>query len=836
MISNSQLPRGILFLHNYENNGANRFAYDLIRCLSSEWSFEVISPYEGVRQSAFSKLGCIASVVSYSELESFFKKNESHFDLCVVNTLLNASFIGMIRSFGLPVHLTVHETMNLDQAADIFSKLWGITAINFNELVKGLALADTISFPSAETLRRYEQFIKKDQGRLIYNGLDAQNFSLPTPKSNISTLKLLQVGTISPKKNQLQSLKVLVELKKIRPALQVQLTLVGARDFRAIESQYVQEIKEFAKVNNVEDSLHIYPNVEDVSAFYLNSNILIHPALSETFPYVILEAMYFGMPVVASKIGGIPEQIIEGSQGYLHDPEDTLGFVRSILKLFEDKNHYNQISILANKRVKDNFEIERMTSSYRVLFSELYSFRTFNRRHFDFPSLQFIHEKVLTEESSKKLYTSKIKERVSKITYNIGEKLSKRKVQAKYYELLMQKELSHARALIHQKQLLFNTLKHCEQSVPYYKNLFQKNNFYADLILKDIKYLEKLPFLTKNDIYENFNLIQEKTNGEIHYRYSNGSTGVSRPVLYSTEDLDWTAAVSLYSRFLFGKTPSDPEIHIATPSQVKRTFISRCRENLKNLAMNRKVILNADLCEHSLEDSISQLRDTAAVLVQGQPSIFYALACHLISKYPENLWPKIKIFESTGEVLDPLKVNAITRVFRCKVINRYGLAEFGGVGLGLKDPFKIEVFPSIVYPESINGEIVLTSLRRQLMPLIRYKTGDLGTVVHELDSLYIHGLYGRVFETVQLNGKIYSTKQLQDMILSFPDVIDFQVVQSPLEVELSIALRKNANVEFICSRLQSMFNDAMNVKIKEINAFIRRGNSSKFRHVVNLND
>ena len=600
-------------------------------------------------------------------------------------------------------------------------------------------------------------------------------------------------------------------------------------------NQYIKEIKSFAQQNAIEDVLRIYPNTADVSPFYLDADILIHPALSETFPYVILEGMYFGLPVVASAIGGIPEQITMGQQGYLHAPNDTSAFADSILKLYDNKSHYKAVSASAQKKVKDRFGIERMTSAYRILLSELYTFRKIQKHHITFPSPQ---EHVnLTEVGKDEVpFAYQFKKKISAIAFQIGEKLSKRKIRSKYYELLMQQGISHSRALGLQKQLLFATLKHCEIEVPYYRDLFKKHQFNADLILQDIKYLEKLPLLSKDDIHEHFKEIQVSSSELVHWRYSNGSTGVSRAVLYSTDDLDWSAAVSLYSRFLWGKDPSDPEVHFATPSPVPQTFETRWKEVARNLALNRKVVLTSDLSEDSLEKSFQQLKNINTVLVQGQPSVFYALACYLLGKYTEREWPTIKIFEATGEVLDPLKAQTIARVFRCKVVNRYGLAEFGVVGLGIKDPFQVEVLPTIVYPESVDGEIVLTSLRRKLMPLIRYKTGDLGTIVEESDRTMIHGLYGRVFESIQLKGKLYSTKQLQDMILSFPDVIEFQVVQSPAEVELRLALRSGARVEWTIEQMRSMFHESMNVKIKGLNEFIRRGNSSKFRHVVNLRD
>ena len=78
----------------------------------------------------------------------------------------------------------------------------------------------------------------------------------------------------------------------------------------------------------------------------------------------------------------------------------------------------------------------------------------------------------------------------------------------------------------------------------------------------------------------------------------------------------------------------------------------------------------------------------------------------------------------------PHQRETIARVFECRVVDRYGLAEFGVVAYQMDgDSNALRVYDGFVWPETTEeGEIVLTGLTNRMMPLIRYRTGDLATL------------------------------------------------------------------------------------------------------------
>lgn len=88
---------------------------------------------------------------------------------------------------------------------------------------------------------------------------------------------------------------------------------------------------------------------------YQASDCLIHAALAETFPTVILEAMGCGIPVVATAIGGIPEQVTEGETGYLVPLRDPVALAQAAEKAIADSA---RLGAAGRKKCETNFSME----------------------------------------------------------------------------------------------------------------------------------------------------------------------------------------------------------------------------------------------------------------------------------------------------------------------------------------------------------------------------------------------------------------------------------------------------------------------------------------------
>ena len=103
---------------------------------------------------------------------------------------------------------------------------------------------------------------------------------------------------------------------------------------------------------------------EQVARYYQASDLYLHAARAETFPNTILEAMACGLPVVATSVGGIPEQIIEGKTGFLTPPGDPEEMARKILALIHDDGIREEMGKTGFKSVQEKFSLRKQVNEY----------------------------------------------------------------------------------------------------------------------------------------------------------------------------------------------------------------------------------------------------------------------------------------------------------------------------------------------------------------------------------------------------------------------------------------------------------------------------------------
>lgn len=103
---------------------------------------------------------------------------------------------------------------------------------------------------------------------------------------------------------------------------------------------------------------------ETVASYYQAADVYIHAAKVDTFPNTVLEALACGTPVIATAVGGISEQIEDGSTGYLVAPGDINSLAIYIEKLLLNDVLRNQMSDRAATIAKQKYGLQRMVDEY----------------------------------------------------------------------------------------------------------------------------------------------------------------------------------------------------------------------------------------------------------------------------------------------------------------------------------------------------------------------------------------------------------------------------------------------------------------------------------------
>jgi len=101
------------------------------------------------------------------------------------------------------------------------------------------------------------------------------------------------------------------------------------------------------------------------------SDMVVLASHEEGFPNVILEAMAVGKPVVATRVGGVPEAVEDGYTGLLVPPHDPESLAAAILRLLSNRDVAIEMGRRGLERVREHFTIDRMVKSYETLYEKL---------------------------------------------------------------------------------------------------------------------------------------------------------------------------------------------------------------------------------------------------------------------------------------------------------------------------------------------------------------------------------------------------------------------------------------------------------------------------------
>ena len=110
---------------------------------------------------------------------------------------------------------------------------------------------------------------------------------------------------------------------------------------------------------------------DDMLALNTSFDVVAFSSLREGLPYAILEGMAAGRPIVATRVGGIPEQIEDGLSGLLVPPGDAVAMARGLVALLTDPERAAALGRAARARVEKEFSLERMIAAFQLLYEKL---------------------------------------------------------------------------------------------------------------------------------------------------------------------------------------------------------------------------------------------------------------------------------------------------------------------------------------------------------------------------------------------------------------------------------------------------------------------------------
>ena len=204
---------------------------------------------------------------------------------------------------------------------------------------------------------------------VVHNGLDIDYFLNSVDRnSEWPTLLgarpfILGVATFERKKGLDVLVRAFADVRRSRPGLA--LVLVGRR------AAATGELRALASELGLDDDVFFFENVPHarVGAFFERAVVFCLPSRAEPFGIVLLEAGAFRLPVVASRVGGVPEILEDGVTGLMVPHDDPASLASALVRVLTDKEFADSAGRKLHERVRADFSWRRAYDAYRALLS-----------------------------------------------------------------------------------------------------------------------------------------------------------------------------------------------------------------------------------------------------------------------------------------------------------------------------------------------------------------------------------------------------------------------------------------------------------------------------------
>ena len=283
------------------------------------------------------------------KLSKLFKKNK--YDVIHVHNLDMANVAGLAgRLAGIKTVLTLHCPGR--------KKVSGLNRMLFNKIV------------CASDYIRKRMTTESDKVNVVYNGIDTKifdkNFGPTVYQENRRMLGLKDdsfvignVGHLTKTEDQGTILKAFRKLRQKGLNAEVVFTQEGPLQ---------DQLQSFVRKNKLEDRVHFTANkIDKVEALQL-FDLLVHSNNQPRYPFVLMEAMAAGTPVITTKIGTNPEVIAERKTGHLVPCGFPERIDSAIMRLNAIKTLPTEMGQAAKRHTEDKFTIEKMVQNYHQVY------------------------------------------------------------------------------------------------------------------------------------------------------------------------------------------------------------------------------------------------------------------------------------------------------------------------------------------------------------------------------------------------------------------------------------------------------------------------------------
>ncbi|ANX12677.1 N-acetyl-alpha-D-glucosaminyl L-malate synthase BshA [Fictibacillus arsenicus] len=265
----------------------------------------------------------------------------------------------------------------LDDNIKILTTLHGtdITVLGYDpslsEMIKfGIEKSDAVTAVSHQLKEDTEQLLKTQKEIIpVHNFVDERVYYR---RDNNSELKktygiqddekvIVHISNFRPVKRIQDVIKAFSLIRKEMPS---KLLLIGNGPELTVACEQVREL-------NIEDDVLFLGKQENVGELFSICDLKLLLSEKESFGLVLLEAMACGVPVIGTRIGGIPEVIVDGETGYMVEVGDTAAVADKAISLLKNDERHRRFRENSVRHVRENFLSEKIVSVYEEIYNSL---------------------------------------------------------------------------------------------------------------------------------------------------------------------------------------------------------------------------------------------------------------------------------------------------------------------------------------------------------------------------------------------------------------------------------------------------------------------------------
>ncbi len=351
--------------------GPNTFFQQLINeIIKRSYYVTVIYPHKDEISQNIEKLGVkfyytriiepvhynkrIPKLISYFNKEIcfyfFLKKIKTNFNFCFINSELFSfslySIINIPNKFNVIHSLSFTKNKTFSKFIFLIQNKINITNIAVSKIVMDKVIS---IYPKSKISH-------------FYNGVNVdQNYTRKIRGYSENNFNLLCVLHPVPHKGAHHLIDVLFILNKLN--IDFKCKIVGW-DSSSSDNIYKNHIEKSIINSNLEDKVQLLPSTSNLYKYYINSDLLIHPSESESFGYVIAEAMSYELPVVAFDVGAIPEIVKNNISGFLVEPFNVYKMASLTHKILLSQKLNFEFGSAGREIVINDFNKEKNMSNF----------------------------------------------------------------------------------------------------------------------------------------------------------------------------------------------------------------------------------------------------------------------------------------------------------------------------------------------------------------------------------------------------------------------------------------------------------------------------------------